>query len=103
MALILWVILTLPAVYGKDEECATCPPKITIRGIKQMRGEEKDYWDGQISEQELLTASYRHPTILRSSVFKCRSKSSTRGSASFSEAHSTGKGHGAYPLGLQWK
>lgn len=68
-----------------------------------MRGEETDYWDGQISEQELLTASYKHPTILRSSVFQGSSKSSRRGSASFSEAHSTGKGHGAYPLGLLWK
>lgn len=27
MAFILWVILTLLTVYGKDEECANMPPK----------------------------------------------------------------------------
>lgn len=67
MAFILWVILTLLTVYGKDEECANMPPKMRIWGDKAtiMRGEEKDHRDGQISEQELLTASYKHPTILR--------------------------------------
>ena len=66
MAFILWVILTLLTVYARVKNALTCP-KMRICGDKATitREEEKDHRDGQISEQELLTASYKHPTILR--------------------------------------
>lgn len=61
MALTLWVILTLPTVYGEDEECSTLPEKVRY---SNYNGKEKKKIrrNGKIPGQDIRKGLSQHLT-----------------------------------------